>query len=87
MPAHPGLLTLFVHSGADEYVPASLDPAQLSRRFVSAADADGCARALVIDGANHGLSSPDGAAATFVHAVGELLDESMERIFTTAEDF
>ena len=87
VPAHPGLLALFVHSGADEYVPASVDPSKLSRRFVAAAGADGCARALVIEGANHNLASPDGAAATFVHAVGELLDEAIERVFTTTEDF
>ena len=87
VPAHPGLLCLFAHSEADEYVPASVDAAKLSRRFVAAADAEGCARALIIEGANHNLASPDGAAATFVHAVGELLDESIERVFTTTEDF
>ena len=36
-PNHPGLRTLFVHSGADEYVPASVDVSALSQRFVRAA--------------------------------------------------
>ena len=45
------------------------------------------ARALLVEGANHNLASPDGAAGTFVHAVGELLDEAIDRVFTTDEDF
>ena len=76
-----------MHSAADEYVPASVDAATLSRRFVAAADAEGGARALLVEGANHNLASPDGAAGTFVHAVGELLDEAIDRVFTTDEDF
>ena len=71
VPDHPGLLSLFVHSTADEYVPPSVDAAALSRRFVAAADSSGGgARALLVEGANHNLASPDGAAATFVRAVG-----------------
>jgi len=75
VPDHPGLLSLFVHSAADEYVPPSVDAAALSRRFVAAADSGaadsgGGARALLVEGANHNLASPDGAAATFVRAVG-----------------
>ena len=35
--AHPGLRTIFAHSGDDEYVPSTVDVTSLSRRFVAAA--------------------------------------------------
>ena len=67
VPSHAGLLTLFVHSVGEEYVPRSVDVPALSSRFVAAAG-DG-ARALLIDGATHNLSSPPEARQAFIAAV------------------
>jgi hypothetical protein len=89
--SQPGLHVLFAHSAADEYVPKGIDVTQHSRRLVAAAggdrNGDGGVRALVIEGANHNLASPDSAAGTFIEAVGELLDRAVGRTFTTEEDF
>merc|ERR1712183_807089 len=37
LPSHPGLKTLFVFSGSDEYVPMSVDVPKLAARMVAAA--------------------------------------------------
>jgi len=86
VPDHPGLKVLFVHGLGEEYVPPHVDVPALSRRFVSAAGAPD-ASALLISGANHNLSQPDGAVATFIAAVGALLDEALESVLTLDEDF
>jgi len=81
----PGVRVLFALSGADEYVPPSVDCKGLSERFAKAAGDS--AKALVIEGANHNLQTPDNAADTFVSAVGKLLDEAIDRVFSTDADF
>lgn len=86
VPDHPGLKVLFVHSLGEEYVPPHVDAQLLSRRFVTAAGAPD-ARSLLIDGASHNLSKPEGAATKFVETVGALLDEAMDRTFKLTEDF
>jgi len=85
LPSHPGVRVLFALSGADEYVPPSVDCKGLSERFAKAAGDS--AKALVIEGANHNLQTPDNAADTFVSAVGKLLDEAIDRVFSTDADF
>lgn len=52
--SHPGLRACFCHSGADEYVPKTVDVSALSKRFVAAAGGVGSgAEAVIIDGAAH----------------------------------
>lgn len=77
VPDHPGLRTLFVHSGADEYVPPSVDVASLSSRFVAAAGgASNGAAALTIARGSHNLATPPEAAGEFVEAVAALLEQA-----------
>jgi len=77
VPDHPGLRTLFALSACDEYVPSNVDVAALSRRFVAAAGgAANGASTYLVPGANHNLATPASAAADFVAAVGQLLDEA-----------
>lgn len=76
VPDHPGLRTLFVHSGGDEYVPKTVDVSALSNRFVTAAGgAENGAEALIIDRATHNLAEPPPAAPEFVKRVGTVLGE------------
>ena len=76
VPDHPGLRTLFVHSGGDEYVPKTVDVRALSTRFVAAAGgAENGAEALIVDLATHNLAEPPPAAQEFVARVGEVLGE------------
>jgi pimeloyl-ACP methyl ester carboxylesterase len=78
VPTHPGLRTLFVHSGADEYVPATVDVQALSARLVAAAGgASNGAAAVIIKGASHNCGSADGSAAEeFVAATCRVLREA-----------
>lgn len=74
--AHPGLRTIFAHSGDDEYVPSTVDVTSLSRRFVAAAGgAANGAEAVIIAGANHNLARPPAAADDFVACVSRVLSE------------
>ena len=73
---HPGLRTLFAHSGADEYVPSHVDVGRLSQRFVAAAGGSiNGASAYIVPDANHNLATPPSAPSDFIAAVGQLLDE------------
>ncbi|KAL1493507.1 hypothetical protein AB1Y20_017212 [Prymnesium parvum] len=74
-------------SGADEYVPPHVDAAALAQRFAKATGAPEATATLVIEGANHALTSPEGAADAFIDAVGELLDKAIGRKFSVDEDF
>mmetsp|Transcript_41064 Transcript_41064/g.99562 ORF Transcript_41064/g.99562 Transcript_41064/m.99562 type:complete len:175 (-) Transcript_41064:236-760(-) len=87
VPHHPGLYVLFALSGADEYVPPHVDAAALAQRFAKATGAPEATATLVIEGANHALTSPEGAADAFIDAVGELLDKAIGRKFSVDEDF
>lgn len=86
VPSHAGLKVLFVHGLGEEHVPPHVDTNVLSGRFVAAAGAPD-ARALLIEGATHNLSKPEGAADIFISAVGALLDEALERVLNLDEDF
>ena len=73
-PLHPGLHTVFVHSGADEYVPPDVDVGALSRRMVAAAGgAEQGAASHILSDANHNCATPPTAAAEFTRLVGEVL--------------
>lgn len=74
---HPGLRTVFVHSGADEYVPPSVDVDALAKRFVRAAGgALNGASAVIIQDANHNLAEPvEVATQTFVDEVSKALKD------------
>ena len=77
VPEHPGLRTLFVLSGADEYVPPSVDTASLAARMVAAAGgAANGAGTVTIEGASHNLAKPEGAAGEFVAHVCEVLEQA-----------
>uniref|UniRef100_A0A7S4C6B5 AB hydrolase-1 domain-containing protein n=1 Tax=Chrysotila carterae TaxID=13221 RepID=A0A7S4C6B5_CHRCT len=66
---HPGLAVLFALSGDDEYVPRSTSAHLLGQRFAAAASTDGeGSSAIVLNGANHNLSEPQGVSAAFVEA-------------------
>ena len=53
-----------------------MSAAALSKRFVAAAGGtENGAQAVVLDGANHNLSEPAGAADAFVKLVGDVLGE------------
>ena len=79
LPSHPGLRTLFAFSGADEYVPPTVDVPALAQRLVAAAGgAANGAEAVVIADANHNLATPeDTAAAAFIESVCRVLDEAV----------
>ena len=76
---HPGLKTVFAHSGADEYVPATVDVDALSKRFVAAAGgAANGAEAVILSGANHNLATPPEAAEAFVEVVRRVLKDAVQ---------
>jgi pimeloyl-ACP methyl ester carboxylesterase len=76
VPEHPGLRTVFVYSGSDEYVPSFVDVPALAERMVAAAGgASNGAEAVAIDAANHNLATPSAAADSFVSCVCQVLKE------------
>ena len=77
-PQHPGLRTLFCFSGGDEYVPPSVDVAELSARFVAAAGgAENGASAVILEGASHNLATPPAACGQFVEWACRTLDDAV----------
>ncbi len=71
---HLDVPTLFLMSGADEYVPPHVDCHSLGNRFVaSCAGACPLARAAIVDGALHSCRGHEEAVtATILHFVGEV---------------
>lgn len=73
VPSHPGLRTLFCHSGGDEYVPPSVDVPALSRRFVAAAGGSSNGAEAAILNANHNCAVPESAGGDFIVSVCRIL--------------
>ena len=86
VPDHPGLKVLFVHGLGEEYVPPQVDVPALAERFVNAAGPPD-AKTMLVQGANHNLSQPSAAAATFIASVGALLDEALDHVLKLDADF
>ena len=75
LPDHPGLRTCFCLSGADEYVPPTVDVPTLARRFTTAAGGEEAgAEAVILDGAAHNCVDH---GAEFVQVVCRVLAEAV----------